>query len=215
MSAIDTVVFDIGNVLLDWNPRHLYRKIFTDVDRMEWFLANVCTPAWNLEQDRGRTFAEAVSLLSERHPEWANEIAAFDERWVETVAGEIPGSRVLLAELNRRGVKLYAITNFSAEKYEEAAARFGFFADFKGVVVSGRERLLKPDAAIYHLFLERYDVSPARSLFVDDSHVNVEGARRVGMHAVQFHDVARLRTELERLGLLDAPSIAAGHPRGR
>ena len=215
MSAIDTVVFDIGNVLLDWNPRHLYRKIFTDVDRMEWFLANVCTPAWNLEQDRGRTFAEAVSLLSERHPEWANEIAAFDERWVETVAGEIPGSRVLLAELNRRGVKLYAITNFSAEKYEEAAARFGLFADFKGVVVSGRERLLKPDAAIYHLFLERYDVSPARSLFVDDSHVNVEGARRVGMHAVQFHDAARLRTELERLGLLDAPSIAAGHLRGR
>ena len=205
MPAIDTVVFDIGNVLLDWNPRHLYRKIFADSERMEWFLANICTPAWNLEQDRGRSFAEAVSLLSERHPEWSNEIAAFHERWVETVAGEIAGSRELLAELKRRGTRLYAITNFSAEKYDVAAARFGFFADFEGVVVSGQERLLKPDAAIYRLFLERYGVSPERALFVDDSQANVEGARRAGMHAVQFRDAAGLRADLVGLGLLDAP----------
>ncbi|SEC14884.1 2-haloacid dehalogenase [Rhizobiales bacterium GAS191] len=202
MRAIDTVVFDIGNVLLDWNPRYLYRKIFADEDRMEWFLANICTPAWNLEQDRGRSFADAVGLLTERNPEWAQEIRAFDERWEETIAGEIQGSLQLLARLKRAGVPIYAITNFSYEKYLQAAKRFAFFADFDGVVVSGRERLLKPDAAIYRLFLERYGVEASRSLFVDDSLTNVEGARRVGMNAVQFRDAEGLAADLASFGVL-------------
>jgi 2-haloacid dehalogenase len=172
---------------------------------MEWFLGNVCTPAWNLEQDRGRPFAEAVGLLTRGHPQWEREIRAFDERWIETIAGEIPGSAELLARLKARKVRLYAITNFSHEKYLVAVKRFAFFAHFEGVVVSGEERLLKPDAAIYRLCLDRYRIEASRSLFVDDSLANVEGARRVGMHAVPFRDAGKLARDLARFGVFEGP----------
>jgi 2-haloacid dehalogenase len=206
MPAIDTVVFDIGNVLLDWNPRYLYRKLFADEERMEWFLANICTPAWNLEQDRGRSFAAAVTELAASHPGWEAEIRAFDERWPETLAGEIAGSVELLARLKHNGVALYAITNFSREKFAETFERFTFLGDFKGIVVSGQEGLLKPDAAIYRLFLERYGLEAARCLFVDDSARNAEGARQIGMQAVHFVGAADLERHLARHGLLDESS---------
>jgi 2-haloacid dehalogenase len=204
MPRIDTVIFDVGNVLLDWNPRHLYRKLFADEERMEWFLANICTPAWNLEQDRGRSFAEAVRELVSRHPEWEREIRAFDERWHETIAGEIAGSIELLPQLKKKGIGLFALTNFSREKYDETFLRFPFLREFEGIIVSGHEGLLKPDAAIFRLFLDRYAREASRCLFVDDSARNVEGARRVGMEAVQFSDAASLRRDLARLGLVEA-----------
>ncbi len=203
MPGIDTVIFDVGNVLLDWNPRHLYRRIFADEERMEWFLANICTPAWNLEQDRGRSFEEAVTDLIARHPEWEREIRAFDERWHEMIPGEIAGSIELLSRLKEKGVRLFALTNFSREKYEETFARFPFLREFEGIIVSGQEGLLKPDAAIFRLFLDRYAREASRCLFIDDSPRNVEGARRIGMEAVQFSDAATLRRDLERLGLMD------------
>ena len=186
MPRIDTVIFDVGNVLLDWNPRHLYRNLFADEERMEWFLANICTPAWNLEQDRGRSFAEAVRELVSRHPEWEREIRAFDERWQEMIPGEIAASIALLSPLKQKGIRLFALTNFSREKYEETFARFAFLREFEGIIVSGQERLLKPDAAIFRLFLDRYAREASRCLFIDDSARNVEGARRIGMEAVQF-----------------------------
>jgi 2-haloacid dehalogenase len=204
MPRIDTVIFDVGNVLLDWNPRHLYRKLFADEERMEWFLANICTPAWNLERDRGRSFAEAVRELVARHPEWEREIRAFDERWHETIAGEIAGSIELLPQLKKKGIGLFALTNFSREKYDETFLRFPFLREFEGIIVSGHEGLLKPDAAIFRLFLDRYAREASRCLFVDDSARNVEGARRVGMEAVQFSDAASLRRDLARLGLVEA-----------
>ncbi|MFI5010827.1 MAG: HAD family hydrolase [Hyphomicrobiales bacterium] len=205
MPAIETVVFDVGNVLLDWNPRHLYRKLFADEERMEWFLANICTSAWNLEQDRGRSFAEAVAELTSRHPEWTREIRAFDDRWAETVAGEIAGSVELLSRLKVNGVPIYAITNFSREKFAEALSRFAFLRDFEGVVVSGDEGLLKPDAAIYRLFLARYGKQASRCLFIDDSARNVEGARRVGMQALRFLGPAELARDLASFGMLEGP----------
>ncbi|MBV9430401.1 MAG: HAD family phosphatase [Hyphomicrobiales bacterium] len=205
MSKIDTVIFDVGNVLLDWNPRHLYRKLFDDEERMEWFLANICTPAWNLEQDRGRSFPEAVRELILLHPEWEREIRAFDERWHEMIPGEIAGSIELLSTLKQRGIRLFALTNFSREKYEETFARFPFLREFEGVIVSGQERLLKPDAAIFRLLLERYACEASRCLFIDDSARNVEGARRIGMQALLFTGAADLERDLERLGLLPAP----------
>jgi 2-haloacid dehalogenase len=204
MPRIDTVIFDVGNVLLDWNPRHLYRKLFGDEERMEWFLANICTPAWNLEQDRGRPFEKAVRDLIVRHPEWEREIRAFDERWHEMIAGEIAGSIELLARLKLKGIRLFALTNFSREKYEETFARFPFLREFEGIIVSGQEGLLKPDAAIFRLFLDRYAREASSCLFIDDSPRNVDGARRVGMEAVQFSDAASLKRDLERLGLMEA-----------
>jgi 2-haloacid dehalogenase len=207
MPPIDAVVFDVGNVLLDWNPRHLFRKLFADSERMEWFLANICTPAWNLEQDRGRSFGEAVAELVARHPQWELEIRVFDERWDETVAGEIPGSVELMRRLKDK-VPLYAITNFSREKYARTRERFAFLADFEGVVVSAHEGLLKPDLAIYRLFLDRYGLEAGRCLFIDDSQRNVEAAREIGMNAVQFLDAQGLARDLARFGVLEAPSAS-------
>lgn len=201
-SRVTTVVFDIGNVLVDWNPRYLYRKLFDDADAMERFLGEICTPAWNLELDRGRPFAEAVDALAGRFPQFAEQIRAYDLRWSEMVAGPIAGTVALLERLAERETPLYALTNFSEEKYVETYERFAFFRRFSGVVVSGRVGLLKPDAAIYRLLLESYGLDPSSCFFIDDSAANVEAARNVGMHAARFESPAQVERELMRLALL-------------
>ena len=200
LARVDTIVFDIGGVLLDWDPRHLYRKLFADEAAREWFLAHVCTPDWNREQDRGRPWAEAVAGLAQAFPEWRAEIAAYDARWSETVAGPIEGSVDILRRLHADGAPLYAITNFSAEKFKLAQARFDFLSLWRGVIVSGEERLLKPDPAIYQLLLSRYGLAAARCLFIDDVQHNVDAARAIGMQAVRFVDPPTLRRDLAAAG---------------
>ncbi|WP_293854167.1 HAD family phosphatase [uncultured Alsobacter sp.] len=194
------VVFDIGNVLLDWDPRHLYRKMFDDHARMEHFLAEVCTPAWNIEQDRGRLFRDAVAELVARHPHLDAEIRAFDERWLETVSGTIQGSVDLLAELQAQGVPTYAITNFSAEKFVDAQRVWPFLGSFLDVIVSGEHRVLKPDPAIYRLLLDGNGLAAEACVFIDDSPKNVAGAQAVGMHALHFTSADKLRADLKGFG---------------
>ncbi|HXW20504.1 MAG TPA: HAD family phosphatase [Roseiarcus sp.] len=194
--AISAVVFDIGNVLIEWDPRHLYRKIFEAPEVMEAFLSDICTPAWNLEQDRGRSFAEGVAELIARHPEYEAEIRAFDERWGEMIPGVVRGTLALMERLEANGAPLYAITNFSAEKYEEARLRFPFFDRFRGTIVSGRERLVKPDRAIFELLLRRYGLNAADCLFIDDSSANIAAARSLGMATHHFRDAERLEAQL-------------------
>lgn len=195
------IVFDVGNVLLRWDPRFLFRKVFgEDEARMEWFLANVFTPAHNLECDRGRGFADTVAELCARFPDFARAIRAFDERWSEMVPGEITGTVELLRDVRARRIPDYAITNFSREKFPVARARFPFLDGFRLAIVSGDEGLVKPDAAIYELFLRRAGLSADACVFVDDSLANVEGARAVGMHAIHFRDPVALRAELRALG---------------
>ena len=200
---VTTVVFDIGNVLVAWDPRNLYRRYFTGrEDEMEWFLKNVCTPAWNVEQDRGRSFAEAVELLVKEHPEeWHPMIRAFDEEWQETISGPIAGSVAILRKLKDRNVPVYAITNWNQDKFREARQRFDFLNSFDGIVVSGDEGLLKPDRAIFDLFFQRFGVTPQSAVFVDDSLHNVEGARAAGMRAVHFTSPEALARDLRQLGL--------------
>lgn len=206
MPAVTTVVFDIGNVLIHWNPRHLYRGLFADEAAMERFLAEVCTDAWNLEMDRGgQTWAEAVAEKTSLFPEHADLIRAYDERWDEMVTGPIEGSVEILAELEAAGVPVYAITNFSAEKYERAKERFDFLHRFRDTVVSAHERLLKPDPRIYRALLDRNGLAAAEAVFIDDSPRNVAGAEAVGMAALLFTDPARLRRDLAGLGLPVAP----------
>ena len=200
MAKPGTVVFDIGNVLLDWDPRFLYRTIFADEEEMEWFLAHVCTPEWNLEQDRGRSMAEAVAERIALFPEHEAAIRAFDVRWTETVSGSIPGSVALLERLRTAHIPDYAITNFSHEKFAVATARFPFLAAFRGTIVSGAERLLKPDPAIYRLLLDRYGLQAEDCVFIDDSPANVAGARAVGMHALHFTGPVTLGDDLRRFG---------------
>lgn len=199
-SRASVVVFDIGRVLLDWDPRYLYRTIFTDEQQMERFLAEVCNQEWILELDRGLPFAEAVPAHIARHPHYAAEISAFHERWHETNRGVIEGSIALLEALQRQRVPNYSITNFSAEKFDEARALFPFMDSFDGIIVSGRERLLKPDPAIYRLLLDRYGLAAADCLFIDDALKNVEGAKAVGMHAHHFTSPAELANVLRSHG---------------
>lgn len=196
------VVFDIGNVLVQWEPRALYRKIFATEAEVEWFITNVCNHIWNLEQDRGRSFAEAVREATARFPEHAEAIAAYDLRWHETVLGPIDGTVAILQELQARGTPLYAITNFNQDKFRETLKRFPFLAAFRDIVVSGDERLLKPDAAIYRVLLQRNGLDAASCVFIDDSVKNVEGAEAVGMKAIHFTTPAALRGELVGMGLL-------------
>ena len=196
------VVFDIGGVLLDWNPRHLYRTMFDDDAEMETFLAKVCTLAWNVEQDRGRPFAEAVSLLVDRFPDQADRIRAFDERWEEMIPRALDDVVDLLRRLQTAGRPTYALTNFSAEKFPIAQAKWPFLNSFRGTIVSGAEGVIKPDPAIFHILLERFGLRADECLFIDDNESNTDAARRIGLHATTFTDAKALEAVLNRHGLL-------------
>jgi 2-haloacid dehalogenase len=198
------VVFDLGNVLIDWDPRYLYRKLFGGDDAaMDRFLAEVCTPAWNLEQDRGRPFAEACALLVRDHPDKRELIEAWPSRYPETIAGPVAGTVEILAELRDRGVPLYALSNWSAETFPHARERFAFLQWFRGIVLSGELRMAKPDPAIYRHLFDTYGLRPEDTVFIDDAPRNIEAAASLGMHAVHFTDAPSLRASLVRLGLLD------------
>ena len=196
------VLFDLGGVLIDWNPRHLYRKIFADEAAMEHFLAAICTQEWNEEQDRGRPFAEGVRLLCEAHPHLADAIRAYDSRWDEMVKGEIADSVLCLEELRSRQVPLFALTNWSAEKFPLAVARFAFLGWFEGVLVSGDAGLKKPDPRFFRLAAERFRLDPAATFFIDDAAANVEAAAAFGFIVHRFTDAAALRRALAGCGLL-------------
>ena len=202
-TAPSIVVFDIGQVLIEWDPRHLYRELFDGYeDLMEDFLERVCSPAWNLEQDRGRPWSEAVAQLAAEHPDCAELIRAYDDMWERMVPGPIPGTPEILAELKARGAPVYAITNFSADKFDLTCRRFDFLNGFDGIIVSGRERLVKPDPAIFHLLTDRYGLEANRCFFIDDNPANVESAKSVGMSAHLFLGAEALRRDLEAVGLL-------------
>ena len=206
--ARSTVIFDLGGVLIDWNPRHLYRKLFPgDESAMEEFLAHVCNGPWNEQQDAGRSFAEGVALLVTEHPEKAPLIRAYHDRWVETLGGAIEESVTVLRALHERGVPLYALTNWSSETFPIAQPLFPFLGWFKGIVVSGRERLVKPDPRIYRLLLDRYGIAPETAVYIDDNARNAEAAARLGLHGIHFTGASSLRRDLEGLGLLPATTV--------
>jgi 2-haloacid dehalogenase len=202
LAPTKAVVFDLGGVLIDWDPRHLYRKLLADDAAVEEFLATICTPEWNAELDGGRPFAEGVAELVERHPEHAAEIAAYHERWPEMLGGEIPGTVEILAELRAAGVPLYALTNWSAETFLISRDRFEFLDWFDGLVVSGQERVIKPDPRIFRLLLDRFGLDPGATFFADDSEANVAAAREVGFDAVRFTGPEQLRRDLVARGAL-------------
>jgi 2-haloacid dehalogenase len=196
------IVFDIGNVLLHWDPRALYRKIFASEAEVDWFLTHVCPPSWNLEQDRGRSFEDAVAEAAARHPDHAEAIAAYHLRWPETLTHVIDGTVEILEDLKARDAPLYAITNWNGDKFRETKARHGFLHHFRDTVVSGDERLVKPDPAIYRLLLDRNGLEASSCLFIDDSPKNVAGAEAVGMKAHHFTSPEALRSYLNGAGLL-------------
>lgn len=198
-----TVIFDLGGVLIDWDPRHLYRKIFGgDETAMEEFLRTVCTPDWNERQDAGRKFADAEVELIAAHPAKSDLIRAWHARFDEMIAGAIDGTVAVMDELRRRGTKLYALSNWSAETFRSQPERFPFLGWFDGIVVSGNEGVIKPDPRIFHLLLDRYKVSAQAAIFIDDNPGNAAAASALGIHGIHFRSPAALRRDLAALNLL-------------
>ena len=200
-TRVDAVVFDLGNVLVPFDPRWLFRKLLRDEASIDRFFAETDFYAWNTALDAGCSFADGIAAHSRRFPHYRPLFEAFFERWIETVGEPIAESIEVLREIQQSGVRTFALTNFSAETYPLAAARFPFLADFDGAVVSGHEGVLKPDPAIYLRLVQRYSIVPERAVFIDDKLENVEAARRLGFHGIHFSDPALVRPALRVLGL--------------
>ena len=201
MKKITSVVFDIGGVLIDWNPRHLFRKVFENEEEMEWFLANVCTYEWNVQQDGGKLFSVATAELQQKFPEYSDKIALYYGRWEEMLDGEIIGTVEIFRRLKSAGMPLYALSNWSHEAFPVSYNRYSFMKEFDGLVVSGYEKLLKPDHAIYRVLMDRYSINPAESVYIDDNKPNAIAATELGFNAIHFSSPDQLRGELALLGL--------------
>jgi 2-haloacid dehalogenase len=200
--SIEAIIFDLGGVLIDWNPRYVYRKIFKTEEEVEWFLKNVTTPEWNENQDAGYPLHKATEELIAKHPEWEPEIKAYYGRWLEMLGDAIHETVEILQGLKQSGkYKLYALTNWSGETFPHALARFEFFKLFDGIVVSGDEKMRKPSAEFYKIILDRYHLDPSGTIFIDDSLRNIKGAEAVGITGIHFHNPWQLKEELERKGI--------------
>ncbi|MBW4890339.1 HAD family phosphatase [Mucilaginibacter sp. HMF5004] len=196
---ITTLIFDLGAVLIDWHPEHLYKKIFNDEAEMKYFLTNICTPHWNEEQDAGRSVKDGTEALIKQFPEYEDNIRAFYGRWYEMLNGPIEGTLQIFTQLKQSGkYKLYALTNWSVETWPIALAKYDFLNWFDGIVVSGHEGIRKPAPEFYQLLLDRYNINPAEALFIDDNLRNVLAAEALGIESIHFTTAEKLREELEK-----------------
>ena len=202
-SKIKTIIFDLGGVLVDWDPQNLYKKIFESQEEMNWFLNNVCTSEWNIEQDGGRTIKKAVQLKTLEFPDFKEYIELFYERWEEMFAGIIEENIVIQQKLiANKNYRVYALTNWSGEKWNKALELFPFFNDFEGVVVSGIENTRKPFDIIYTLILDRYQIDAETALFIDDNLNNVNAAKKNGIQAIHFSGEKKLHLLLKDIGII-------------
>lgn len=201
--TIDTLVFDLGGVLIDWNPEYLYNKIIPDEQERKWFLSNICTPDWNEEQDAGRSLQEATDYLVKKFPGHEKSIRAYYGRWKEMLGGPIHETVEIFRELKDRGeLRLYALTNWSAETFPVALELYDFLHWFDGRLVSGEEKVRKPFPEIYKLLIERFGIDPKHAIYVDDNIRNILPARDIGFVGIHFRTPALFREELKRLGVL-------------
>ncbi len=204
-SAIDTFIFDLGNVLISWDPRNVYRQLFDDKAEMERFLAEVCNHDWNIQMDAGRPFADGIAELVARHPDKAHLIRAYRERWPEMLGGPIPGTVDLLSSLHIADRRLIALTNWSHETFPIARGRYDFLNWFGYIAVSGELGIVKPDPSIFRHVIQTCGVDPARTLFIDDSLPNVQAAARLGFATHHFKRPGLLKAQLLDWGLLPTP----------
>ncbi|MEW4468828.1 HAD family phosphatase [Parasphingorhabdus sp. JC815] len=200
--GIDTVIFDIGNVISRWDIRFLYEKLIDDAQELDWFLENVITPEWHFQHDAGRAFADTSKELIAEFPDYADLIRVFHPRFNETNPGEIDGVPALIERLHDANIALFAISNFSAEFWPNFRVDKPVFDYFSDIVISGEEKLAKPDPAIYRLALERFDVAAGQCLFIDDRLDNIEAGEKLGIKGHHFQDAQALERELVALGLL-------------
>jgi 2-haloacid dehalogenase len=199
--TVQAVVFDLGGVLIDWNPRYLYRDVFANDEEMEYFLGSVCTLEWHFQHDRGRPMAETLPELAARFPQYRDQIMLWSDEngMIRDAHHDVVA---IVHELHDRHVPCYALTNWPNETFPAARERFAFFELFAGIVVSGEERISKPDHAIFRLLCDRYRLTPESTLFIDDHQANVDAAAQLGFVTHRFRNAEMLRMELRRLGVL-------------
>jgi 2-haloacid dehalogenase len=198
-----TIIFDLGNVLIDWNPVYLFNKLIEDEDKRKYFLENICTPDWNEEQDAGRPIKVATETLVAEHPEWKELIEAYYGQWEQMLGGPIHDTVDIFRDLKQMNqYKFYALTNWSAELFPIALERYDFLHWFDGRVVSGEEKMRKPFPEFYNILLKRYDINPAQSILIDDNFRNIQGGEAVGIEGIHFTSPEALRETLKKRQLL-------------
>ena len=201
MTDINTVIFDFGGVLVDWNPHYLYDPYFGSREKADWFLTHICNSAWNVQMDGGKPFAEGIAELVAQHPEWEKEIRMYRSEWLQMMGGQIPGMQALVADLKARGYHVYGLTNWAADTFALVRDTYPVFALLDGIVVSGEEKMAKPDPRIFRILLERYHINPSEAVFVDDNMPNIEAAKQLGLHTLLFQSSEQLRKALKELSV--------------
>lgn len=200
LNTIDSIVFDLGGVMIDWNPMYVYADYFEDPAQLAYFFDQVCTSAWNEEQDAGKSLALAMEERIAIFPEWEQSIKDYYGRWTEMLAEQMEGTVALFRKLkNKNKWKIYALTNWSAETFPYALQKFDFLHEFDGILVSGEEKLAKPDPAIFHLLIDRYKLIPPSTIYIDDNLRNVKAAADVGFQAIHFTSPEELSMSINNL----------------
>jgi len=203
MQKIKAIIFDLGNVLIDWNPAYVFDKLIEDEEKRKHFFENICTADWNEEQDAGRPIKQATEELIAAHPEWKEAIEAFYGRWIEMLGGPINETVEILRQLKQSGhYKLYALTNWSAETFPTALEMYDFLHWFDGRVVSGEEKMRKPNPLFYQILLDRFKLKAEETLFIDDSARNINAAEQLGINGILFHSPQQLEKDLKKTGIL-------------
>ena len=203
MNHINTIIFDLGGVLIDWNPEYLYKKIFSNEKDMHFFLDNICTKEWNEQQDAGYPIKQATSDLVKKHPKYINEINAYYTRWREMFGDHDEHSVSILQKLYKeKKYRLLALTNWSAETFYHAKEFYPFLDYFEGIVVSGDEKLKKPDYNFYQVLLDRYNVNASEAVFIDDAFINIEAANDLDFHTIHFLSASQMETDLKNIDVL-------------
>jgi 2-haloacid dehalogenase len=201
-SKIKGIVFDLGGVVIDWNPMYLYRKVFEgDEIKAANFLDTICTAAWNGEQDAGRDLIQATEARVAKFPQWEREIRAYYGRWIEMIGGAIPGTAELMAEIKAAGLHLFALSNWHCETFARVRYSYKQFDLFEHIVLSGEHGCIKPDRKLFDIALDCYAIPAENLVFIDDSPANVAGAAAVGLPALQFTGADKLRRDLIALGV--------------
>ena len=201
-STIKNIIFDFGGVLMDWNPRYFFKDYFNDDEKMEFFFKNIADDDWNAEQDRGRSLAEGTEILIAKFPEWETEIRAYYDNWTTMLRSDIPENVAVLRKLEHSEYDLFGLTNWSAETFPYALENYDFFKIFDGkIVVSGTEKLIKPDPKIWEVLLERYNIKANESVFIDDNAKNIETAKNLGFVTIHITEETNLAEELRELGV--------------
>jgi len=202
-NKIDTIIFDLGGVLIDWNPEYVYQDVFNgDQEKIDWFLSNICTSDWNVEQDAGRTLKDGTEILVKQYPEYEKWIRAFYDRWEDMIGGIIKETEDILNFLKKENkYKLYSLTNWSHETFHIPFQRYDFFKNFEGIVVSGDEKTRKPFPKIYKIMLERYNLNPQSCLFIDDNSDNIGTAEKLGINGIHYKNTNQLINDLSQFGI--------------